>query len=69
MSTKPLLSGEILVEVSHRRYDELVAKEERLRLIEAVLRKKDNYENINDIKLIFDLPTPTKEAPDECKGE
>lgn len=55
MSVKPIFSGEILVEISHKRYDELLHKEERLRLLESAITEKDDYSNIEDIKTIFNL--------------
>ena len=55
MSTKSLFSGGTLVEIEPRRYDELVAKEERLRLLEKAIADKKNYDSISDIKTIFNL--------------
>lgn len=61
MSVKSILSGGILVEVEPRRYDELVAKEERLRLLEEAITRKGDYDTIADIKKIFNLVE--KEVP------
>lgn len=52
MSTKPLMSGGLLVEVEPKRYDELVRKEERLELLENAIR---NHLYISDIKKVFAL--------------
>ena len=43
MNTKPLISGESLIEFERKRYDELLAKEERLRTMETAITSLDFY--------------------------
>ena len=41
------------------RYDELVAKEERLRLLEAALREMDDYQIVKEVKAMFGIKKET----------
>lgn len=50
-----LFKGVTIYEVEPKRYDELIAKEERLRLLEEAITRKGEYESIADIKKIFNL--------------
>lgn len=43
------------VEVSLKRYEQLVQAEQKLSMLELALSKKENYSNIDDLKEIFDL--------------
>ncbi len=43
------------VEIAEGRYAELIAKEERLRLLLATLEKEKGYTDLNPIKKIFGL--------------
>lgn len=52
MSTKPIFSGGVLIEVEPKRYDELVRKEARLEILENAIRK---YDYISEIKTMFSL--------------
>lgn len=55
MSMKPIISGGVLFEIEPKRYEELVAKEERLRLLEEAITKRCGYSNIDELKDIFNL--------------
>lgn len=44
-----------IVTITAKRYSELAAKEERLRLLENALRMKSGYTDIDCVKTIFDL--------------
>lgn len=43
------------VEVTLKRYEQLVQAEQKLSMLELALSKKENYSNIDDLKEIFDL--------------
>lgn len=43
------------VEVSLKRYEQLVQAEQKLSMLELALSKKENYSNIDDLKEIFGL--------------
>lgn len=43
------------VEVTLKRYEQLVQAEQKLSMLEMALSKKENYSNIDDLKEIFDL--------------
>lgn len=43
------------VEVTVKRYEQLVQAEQKLSMLEMALSKKENYSNIDDLKEIFDL--------------
>lgn len=43
------------VEVTVKRYEQLVQAEQKLSMLEMALSKKGNYSNIDDLKEIFDL--------------
>lgn len=43
------------VEVTLKRYEQLVQAEHKLSMLELALSKKENYSNIDDLKEIFDL--------------
>lgn len=50
-----LFKGTTIYEVEPKRYDELIAKEERLKLLEKAISQKRGYETVEDIKKIFNL--------------
>lgn len=43
------------VEVTLKRYEQLVQAEQKLSMLELALSKKENYSNIDDLKEIFNL--------------
>lgn len=43
------------VEVTLKRYEQLVQAEQKLSMLEFALSKKENYSNIDDLKEIFGL--------------
>lgn len=43
------------VEVTLKRYEQLVQAEQKLSMLELALSKKGNYSNIDDLKEIFNL--------------
>lgn len=43
------------VEVTLKRYEQLVQAEQKLSMLELALSKKENYSNIDDLKEIFGL--------------
>lgn len=43
------------VEVTVKRYEQLVQAEQKLSMLEMALSKKENYSNIDDLKEIFNL--------------
>lgn len=43
------------VTITAKRYSELAAKEERLRLLENALRTRSGYTDIEGVKTIFEL--------------
>lgn len=43
------------VEVTLKRYEQLVQAEQKLSMLEMALSKKENYSNIDDLKEIFNL--------------
>lgn len=43
------------VEVTLKRYEQLVQAEQKLSILELALSKKENYSNIDDLKEIFGL--------------
>ncbi len=43
------------VEVTLKRYEQLVQAEQKLSILELALSKKENYSNIDDLKEIFCL--------------
>lgn len=43
------------VEVTLKRYEQLVQAEQKLSMLEMALSKKENFSNIDDLKEIFDL--------------
>lgn len=43
------------VEVTLKRYEQLVQAEQKLSMLELALSKKGNYSNIDDLKEIFGL--------------
>lgn len=43
------------VEVTLKRYEQLVQAEQKLSMLEMALSKKENYSNIDDLKEIFGL--------------
>lgn len=43
------------VEVTVKRYEQLVQAEQKLSMLEMALSKKENYSNIDDLKEIFGL--------------
>lgn len=43
------------VEVTVKRYEQLVQAEQKLSMLELALSKKENYSNIDDLKEIFNL--------------
>lgn len=49
------LDSVITVEVTLKRYEQLVQAEQKLSMLELALSKKENYSNIDDLKEIFDL--------------
>lgn len=55
MNTKPIVCGDNLIVIERNRYEELIAKEERLRLIEKVIKKSPYYTTVGNIKDVFDL--------------
>ena len=61
MSVKCVVAETSIIEVDRERYDELVAKEERLRLLEDAITQKGDYESISDIKTMFNLKKEVKE--------
>ncbi len=50
----------VVIEIDRERYDELIKKEERLRLLEEAITRKDDFEYIKEIKKTFNLE---KEVP------
>ena len=54
-NTKGILSGELLLEIERWRYDQLLAKEERLRLLEETIKRQSEYDTLRDIKKVFDF--------------
>lgn len=55
MGAKCVVADTDIIEIDRERYEELIAKEERLRMLEEAITNKDNYDNIKDIKTIFNL--------------
>lgn len=56
MVTKPLISGEILIEVERSRYDELLHKEEQLKLLKKAVENCTPYtSDLIAIKAAFDI--------------
>ena len=53
------------ITIPQKRYDELVAKEERLRLLEESLRNKEKYSSVEDVKEIFGLNKKETEKENE----
>lgn len=53
--------GTTMFDVTESRYNELIAKEERLRLLENAITQKGDYDSISDIKTIFNLKKEVKE--------
>lgn len=63
MPNRPLLKGAATVEVDQDRYDELVAAEERLYILEKAIQKLNFYHADFEIfKSLFDLNKKIKEA-------
>lgn len=60
MDAKFVVADTCVIEVDRERYDELVAKEERLRTLEEAITRKSGFETIADIKKVFNLE---KEVP------
>lgn len=54
-NTKGILTGELLLEIERWRYEQLLAKEERLRLLEEAIKRQSEYDTLRDIKRVFDL--------------
>ena len=54
MNYKPVMCGEALFDIERKRYDELVAAETRLKLLENAIRANDSY-GLNEIKNVFGL--------------
>ncbi len=50
MNTKPLFSGDAIVEIERWRYDELLHKEKHLELILAALSNMYGYSDIDKFK-------------------
>lgn len=48
-------NGEIVFEVTQSRYEELIAKEERLHLLEETVKKQPSFTDLTPIKEIFNL--------------
>lgn len=61
-NTKPIFSGEILIEVEASRYAELIAKEEKLRLLENALSTHENYSNLDPLKKYFEITEEKTDA-------
>ena len=55
MNTKPLFTGEILVEITQGRYEELVANEAELFILKAAISKMSGHENIDHFKTMFGI--------------
>ena len=60
MNTKPILCGEPLIEIERKRYDELVHKEERLRLLENSILTLPCYGEREMLKTIFNIKEKEK---------
>lgn len=60
MAVKCVVADTDVIEIDRERYDELIKKEERLRLMEEAITRKLGYETIADIKKAFNLE---KEVP------
>ena len=60
MEFKPLVCGESLIEIERKRYDELLRKEESLRLITSALSRMDDYANIKELRTAFGIKKENK---------
>lgn len=50
------------ISVEIERYNELIAKEERLRMLERAISESDYWNNISQIKAIFGLSNTDKKG-------
>lgn len=53
-------NGEIVFEIPQSRYEELIAKEERLHLLEEAVKGHSSYSDLTPIKEIFNLKDEVK---------
>lgn len=51
-----------VIEVEHHRYDELIAKEERLRMLEKALSEADYWNSVSQIRAIFGITQTSKKG-------
>lgn len=65
MPNRGILAGAATVEVDLLRYDELLAKEERLRMLESAIKRQSDYSTLLDIKKVFDLAVEATEKDNE----
>lgn len=59
MNAKSLMSGEALIEIERSRYDQLLAKEERLNLLVKAIHNTNSYD-FSTIKAIFEIKEDKK---------
>lgn len=61
MNTNPVFSGEAVIEIERRRYDELLHKEKHLELILAALSKWSGYGDVDKFKEHLGIEKEVKE--------
>lgn len=56
MNTKPLFTGDPIIEIELKRYDELIRTEMKYNLLRNALEDHEGYSNIDELKKHFGIP-------------
>ena len=57
MNTKAIFSGEALIEIERSRYDELLAKEERIEVVRRMI-EGNFYTTVKEIAVVLGIEMP-----------